>query len=84
MRLPSASLVFLALAGDANARCDAYRALFRGHVDDRQLGAIRSAPQTGTPLGNDRFRARIERALDIKLGYDRRGRSRTRAALESR
>jgi putative transposase len=83
-RLVSPHPVLLALAGDANARCAAYRALFRGPVDDRQLGAIRSALQTGTPLGNDRFRARIERALHVKVGYDRRGRPRSPAVSESR
>ena len=76
--------VFVALAGEPAARRGAYRALFRGKVDDRQLGGIRSASQSGTPLGDARFRARIERLLDVKIGHDRRGRPRTRPAAESR
>ncbi len=75
--------VYLALAGDPAGRCRAYRALFRGQVDDRQLGGIRSALQSGTPLGGDRFQARIERALMVKVGHDRRGRPRTRSAADS-
>ena len=79
-RLLNPHPVFLALAGEPVARRGAYRALFRGQVDDRQLDGIRSALQTGTPLGGDRFRARIERLLDVKVGYDRRGRPRARPA----
>jgi len=30
--------------------------------------------QTGTPFGNDRFRAQIEQALDVRVGYSTRGR----------
>ncbi len=76
--------VLLALSDEPAARCGAYRALFRGQVDCRQLDEIRSALQTGTPLGDARFRARIERLLDVKVGHDRRGRPRTRPAAESR
>ncbi len=83
-RLLSPHPVFLALAGEPVARCGAYRALFRGQVDDRQLDGIRSTLQTGTPLGGDRFRARIERTLKVKVGHDRRGRPRARPAAESR
>jgi len=76
-RLLSPHPVYLALADAPAARCGAYRALFRGQVDDRQLDGIRAAWQTGTPLGDARFRARLERRLDAKTGHDRRGRPRT-------
>ena len=75
--------VLLALSDAPAARCGAYRALFRGRFDGRQLDGIRSALQTGTPLGDARFRARIERRLDAKVGHDRRGRPRTRSAADS-
>ncbi len=32
--------------------------------------------QTGTPLGNERFRAEIERAFKVRVGQSRRGRPR--------
>ncbi len=83
-RLLSPHPVFLALASEPAGRCRAYRALFRGQVDGRQLGGIRSALQSGTPLGDDRFRARIERTLRVKVGHDRRGRPRAQPAAESR
>ncbi len=76
--------LLLALADAPAARRRAYRALFRGQADGRQLDGIRSALQTGTPLGDARFRARIERRLDAKVGHDRRGRPRTQSAADSR
>ncbi len=70
--------VFAALGPTAAARRDAYRALFRDHLDDHRLAAIRSALQTGTPLGNDRFRDQIERTLKVKVGHAQRGRPRSK------
>ena len=67
---------YRALGRSDGARQEAYRALFKAHLDDHILDAIRSAWQTGTPLGNDRFRAKIERALKIKVGYAKQGRPR--------
>jgi len=52
----------------------AYRDLFRAHVDDGVVSEIRASWQTGTPLGNDRFREQIESVLNLKVGYSRRGR----------
>jgi len=52
----------------------AYRELFRNVLDAQQIHAIRSAVQTGTPLGDDQFRDQIEKALDCKVGQARRGR----------
>jgi len=56
------------------ARQQAYRDLFKHHLDDGTLNEIRSAWQTGTPLGNDRFREKVEQVLKTKVGYSRRGR----------
>jgi len=33
------------------------------------LRDLRACLQTGTPLGNERFRAKIEQALSFKFGY---------------
>jgi putative transposase len=40
--------------------------------------------QTGTPLGNTRFRAQIERALGVKVGYSARGRPKKQDAAKDR
>ncbi|MDH5731997.1 MAG: hypothetical protein OEZ58_23685, partial [Gammaproteobacteria bacterium] len=36
--------------------------------------AIRQAWQTGTPLGNNRFKEKVEKVLKTKVGFALRGR----------
>ena len=60
-------------------RLEAYRDLFKAHVDDNVINDFRDALQTGTPLGNDFFREKIERKLKSKVGQARRGRPSKRA-----
>ncbi|NOX77149.1 MAG: transposase [Gammaproteobacteria bacterium] len=55
-------------------RCKNYKSLFKSHIDDELLKSIHAAWQTGTPLGNDDFREKIERKLKTKIGQARRGR----------
>lgn len=52
----------------------AYRELFGAHIDDAVMAEVRASWQTGTPLGNDRFREKIESVSGQKVGYSRRGR----------
>ena len=66
--------VYLALAKDESGRRAAYKKLFKQGVDVETLQDIRSAWQTGTPLGNDRFKQKIEKTLKLKVGYAKRGR----------
>ncbi len=61
------------------SRQETYRALFKAHIDDADLKDIRAAWQTGTPLGNDYFKEKIERKLKTKVGQARRGRPSKRA-----
>ncbi len=67
---------YLALGNAPESRRHAYRELFHNALDAQQIHAIRSALQTGTPLGNRRFREQIESALNCKVGQARRGRPR--------
>ncbi len=69
---------YLALGKDDRSCRSAYRALFRNDLDENMLDEIRSAWQTGTPLGNDNFKKQIERTLRTKVGYAKRGRPRKR------
>jgi putative transposase len=55
-------------------RQQAYRFFFKGHIEEMDLKRIRESWQTGTPLGNDFFREKIERQLQCKVGIARRGR----------
>ena len=57
-------------------RQSVYRGLFDGAPDADELALLRCALQTGTPLGNVRFKMEIESALDLKVGFARRGRPR--------
>jgi len=66
--------LYLALGRTIAQRKEAYRALFKAHIDEENMKQIRSAWQTGTPLGNDRFKAKVEAKLKTKVGHARRGR----------
>jgi putative transposase len=66
--------VYSALGGDAAQRQAAYREFFAAQLAPELLQDVRSCLQTGTPLGNDRFRLQIEQALGVRVGYSRRGR----------
>jgi hypothetical protein len=52
------------------------RTLFATNLDQNTITQLRESLQTGTPLGNDRFRAQIEQALGRAVGFSRRGRPR--------
>lgn len=52
----------------------AYCSLFKGHIEAVDIRRIREACQTGTPLGNDYFKEKIQQRLKCKVGYARRGR----------
>jgi putative transposase len=65
---------YAALGRLSDDRQSAYRGLFDGGSDSHELGLLRCALQTGTPLGNQRFKAEIEATLDLSVGFARRGR----------
>jgi putative transposase len=66
--------LYQSLGHSVETRRQAYCALFSASVDKSEWHAIRSAATFGMPLGNDRFKEQIERALKRKLGYAQRGR----------
>jgi putative transposase len=65
---------YRALAQSEVERQEAYRGLFTVHIDGGQLTQIREAWQTGTPMGDDRFKAEVEAMVGRKVGQTRRGR----------
>lgn len=71
--------LYLALGKTAALRKEAYRSLFKAHLDENDIKQIRAAWQTGTPLGNDYFKAKVEAKLKTKVGQSRRGRPSKRA-----
>lgn len=66
--------LYVSLGKDKPQRARRYREGFKAVLDDQQINDIRASVQTGTPLGNDRFKAEIERLLGVKVGEARRGR----------
>lgn len=71
--------LYLGLDNAEINRLQAYRDLFKTHIDGNVIDDIRDALQTGTPLGNDFFRDKIEKKLKSKVGQARRGRPSKRA-----
>jgi putative transposase len=55
-----------------------YRELFTDVLDCEVMGHIRASVQTGTPLGNNKFKADVEKLLGTKVGQARQGRPRRR------
>jgi putative transposase len=51
-----------------------YRALFSTVLTKKEMHAIQTAARFSMPLGNDRFREQIERALGTSVGQAKRGR----------
>lgn len=71
--------LYISLGRSKADRQEAYRTLFKAHIDESDLKKIRAALQTGTPLGNDFFKEKIEEKLKTKVGQARRGRPAKRA-----
>jgi len=66
--------VYLMIHKDKNKRVDYYRGSFKQVLEPSLINDLRSAVQTGTPLGNDRFKEEVEQLLGVKVGYAKRGR----------
>ena len=66
--------LYVALGRDANERQKHYRDLFRFALEPEKVHEIRMSVQTGTPLGNERFKQQIEQRLQQRVGQARRGR----------
>jgi putative transposase len=73
-KLVTPHLIYKRLGKTQSACLEAYKALFKIHLEEGVLDTIRSTWQTGTPLGNDYFRQKIEVKLKCKVGQTRRGR----------
>jgi putative transposase len=67
---------YLRLGRTAQERQHAYRALFTTQLDEQTLGDIRGSVNQGWPLGSERFKDEIERALLRAARPPKRGRPR--------
>ena len=62
------------LGQDAAERQGAYRELCRSELDPKEIGEIRDTVNQGWPLGSERFKDEIERALQRAARPPKRGR----------
>ena len=67
---------YLRLGNTPDARKLAYQSLFEVETDKNELDIIRASLHSGTPLGDDRFKKKIEAMTGQKVGSIRRGRPR--------
>ncbi|MBS1199070.1 MAG: hypothetical protein H6R18_2855 [Proteobacteria bacterium] len=67
-------LLYLGLGKTAEARCAAYRDLFRPQLDAAAAEDIRAALRLGMPLGNERFAEAVCQKLGIRRNTGQRGR----------
>lgn len=66
--------LYLQLGLDDRQRQRVYHSLFANEIESNDLEGLRSCLQSGTPLGDERFRSRIEQVLKLRVGYAFRGR----------
>ena len=66
--------LYLDLGADIEERLRHYREGFNNMMGKDLLEKIRASVQTGTPLGNEKFRDEIESLLGVKVGQTKRGR----------
>ena len=59
--------LYKALGRDAEARREAYRALFRAQLDEAIVADIRSATASGHLLASERFRKEAEAAIGARV-----------------
>lgn len=77
-RLITPHAEYLRLARDDTDRRDAYRALFKAHLEAETVDEIRKATNGNFALGNGRFKKEIEDALGRRVQRGRSGRPRRR------
>ena len=80
-KLTQAHEVYLALGGDEGERQRAYQGMFRREANAEEVERLRTGINLCVPVGNDRFKAEIERRLQQRISYKARGRPRRRAAI---
>jgi putative transposase len=72
-KLWSPHLIYKELGRTVKNRTEAYRELFRHHLESELVGQIRKSVNQGMALGNDRFKAEIERLTGRRASVLKRG-----------
>ena len=66
--------VYMAISLDRDCRLRCYRELFNRTLSKDLVHKIRNAANFSMPLGNNRFKDQIQRALNRNIGFAKRGR----------
>ena len=66
--------LYVGLGKNNKERHHAYRKLFKYELSDNDVHEIRRSIHYNHPLGNERFREKIEETLKRQVGYAKRGR----------
>ena len=66
--------LYLSLGKTPEARQAAYRGLFATAIHSDELDLVRASLHSGTPLGNDCFKKKIESVVGCTVGFSKRGR----------
>jgi|SRR5215469_10571946 len=74
---------FLRLGASDEDRREAYRALFKAHIDAKRVEEIRSATNGNFALGSERFKEQIESALKRRVIRKKAGRPFKKSAVEN-
>lgn len=82
-RLVSGHETYLSLGRTARARQAAYRELFRESMSEEELEQMRCSTQKGWPLGNHRFKAKIEAMLQRRIPCNKWGGARSGSGRKS-
>ncbi len=61
--------LYLGIHKNKEKRVCYYREGFRQVLDASLIDDLRSAVQTGTPRGNNKFKEEVEQLLGVKTGY---------------
>jgi len=69
-----AHAIYTSLGDSAIKGSSNYKALFDGVRTEFELDMIRSSLHSGTPMGNDKFKAQVELAVGRKVGWAKVGR----------
>ena len=65
---------YVSLGSTLSRRREAYCSLFDAELTCDELKRIRNCTQSGTPMGSERFKERIEKTLNREVGSEKRGR----------
>jgi len=79
----SSHLEYRRLGKSPQERQAAYRQLFKHHVSEESVNAIREATNKAWVLGNDRFKQRIQKQLERRVEPAARGGDRKSAAFKN-